>query len=60
MKYSNSKDCWIKHNLLTLAKEHKATCKLFPEKCTVDLISVTIVLDRLGIKTTQKEREELS
>lgn len=45
-------DAEIKRTLLTLAKEHKEGCQ---GDCTISLVIVRVVLEKLGIALTEED-----
>ena len=45
---------WIKNNLLSLAQYHKERCN--DPDCNIQLYAVQVVMNKLGIKLTDKER----
>ena len=49
-------DAEIKRTLLTLAKEHKERCQ---GDCTISLVIVKLVLEKLGIPLAKEENETL-
>jgi hypothetical protein len=46
---------WIKDNFVRLAKEHKARCR--KKNCDVQLSSLLVALNRLGIEVPKEEAE---
>jgi hypothetical protein len=46
---------WLRDNFVRLAREHKARCR--KKDCGVQLSSLLVALNRLGIKVTKEEME---
>lgn len=45
---------WVKRNLIELAKDHKKHCH--DERCTVQLCSLLMMCNELGIELTHEEK----
>jgi uncharacterized protein YecT (DUF1311 family) len=51
---NETQKAWIKFNYIELAKDHKKKCK--NSRCSIQLMSLWLGLERMHIKLTKKEK----